>query len=125
MIRRTSSSTRTDTLLPYTTLFRSQDATRGAAALRFSWKCSYCGGDRRCKVPGSDVSPFDIASAPFVKTATTNMTPNRKGDRLVAVSIVETAPIEGQKPGTSGLRKQTRVFMQPQDRKSTRLNSSH
>src|SRR3546814_1690241 len=92
---------------------RQQDATRGAAALRFSWKCSYCGGDRRCKVPGSDVSPFDIASAPFVKTATTNMTPNRKGDRLVAVSIVETAPIEGQKPGTSGRRKQTRVFMQP------------
>src|SRR3546814_19344856 len=41
------------------------------------------------------------------------MTPNRKGDRLVAVSIVETAPIEGQKPGTSGLRKQTRVFMPP------------
>jgi phosphoglucomutase len=30
----------------------------------------------------------------------------------VAVSIAETAPIEGQKPGTSGLRKQTRVFMQ-------------
>src|SRR3546814_2643649 len=29
---------------------RQQDATRGAAALRFSWKCSYCGGDRRCKV---------------------------------------------------------------------------
>src|SRR3546814_12681882 len=45
---------------------RQQDATRGAAALRFSWKCSYCGGDRRCKVPGSDVSPFDIASAHFV-----------------------------------------------------------
>ncbi|HMA14217.1 MAG: alpha-D-glucose phosphate-specific phosphoglucomutase [Bacteroidota bacterium] len=31
----------------------------------------------------------------------------------MAVNIVETAPIEGQKPGTSGLRKQTRVFMQP------------
>ncbi|AUH33466.1 alpha-D-glucose phosphate-specific phosphoglucomutase [Paracoccus tegillarcae] len=27
--------------------------------------------------------------------------------------IVETTPIEGQKPGTSGLRKKTRVFMQP------------
>ncbi len=26
---------------------------------------------------------------------------------------VETAPIEGQKPGTSGLRKKTRVFMEP------------
>ena len=30
----------------------------------------------------------------------------------MAVSIAETTPIEGQKPGTSGLRKQTRVFMQ-------------
>lgn len=29
------------------------------------------------------------------------------------MSIVQTAPIEGQKPGTSGLRKKTRVFMQP------------
>jgi phosphoglucomutase len=29
------------------------------------------------------------------------------------VNIVQTTPIEGQKPGTSGLRKQTRVFMQP------------
>src|SRR3546814_14132681 len=92
---------------------RQQDATRGAAALRFSWKCSYCGGDRRCKVPGSDVSPFDIASAPFVKTATTNMTPNRKGDRLVEVSIVATAPIDGQQPGNSGLRKPPRVLKQP------------
>jgi len=31
----------------------------------------------------------------------------------VAVSTIETTPIDGQKPGTSGLRKQTRVFMQP------------
>lgn len=31
----------------------------------------------------------------------------------MAVTIAETQPIEGQKPGTSGLRKQTRVFMQP------------
>ena len=29
------------------------------------------------------------------------------------VKTVQTKPIEGQKPGTSGLRKQTRVFMQP------------
>ena len=27
------------------------------------------------------------------------------------VSVVDTAPIAGQKPGTSGLRKQTRTFM--------------
>ena len=26
--------------------------------------------------------------------------------------IIETRPVEGQKPGTSGLRKKTRIFMQ-------------
>ena len=30
-----------------------------------------------------------------------------------AVAIVETTPFEGQKPGTSGLRKKTRTFLQP------------
>ena len=29
------------------------------------------------------------------------------------MNIIQTTPIEGQKPGTSGLRKKTRVFMQP------------
>ena len=31
----------------------------------------------------------------------------------MSVKIVPTQPIDGQKPGTSGLRKQTRVFVQP------------
>ncbi|MFT7058982.1 MAG: phosphoglucomutase [Pseudorhodobacter sp.] len=31
----------------------------------------------------------------------------------MSIEIVTTQPIEGQKPGTSGLRKKTRVFMQP------------
>lgn len=31
----------------------------------------------------------------------------------MTVNVVSTKPIEGQKPGTSGLRKKTRVFMQP------------
>lgn len=32
---------------------------------------------------------------------------------VATAKTVDTSPIEGQKPGTSGLRKQTRVFMQP------------
>ncbi|MFD1795773.1 alpha-D-glucose phosphate-specific phosphoglucomutase [Paracoccus aurantiacus] len=31
----------------------------------------------------------------------------------MTISTISTTPIEGQKPGTSGLRKKTRVFMQP------------
>ncbi len=31
----------------------------------------------------------------------------------MTIEVVNTTPIEGQKPGTSGLRKKTRVFMQP------------
>ncbi len=31
----------------------------------------------------------------------------------MSVNVVATTPIKGQKPGTSGLRKQTRVFMEP------------
>src|ERR671911_925325 len=31
----------------------------------------------------------------------------------MTVRTVSTSPIDGQKPGTSGLRKKTRVFMQP------------
>lgn len=32
----------------------------------------------------------------------------------MTIRSIETKPIEGQKPGTSGLRKKTRIFMQPQ-----------
>ncbi len=31
----------------------------------------------------------------------------------VTIDVVSTQPIEGQKPGTSGLRKKTRIFMEP------------
>jgi hypothetical protein len=30
----------------------------------------------------------------------------------LAVTVISTAPIQGQQPGTSGLRKKTKVFMQ-------------
>ncbi|ETW08781.1 hypothetical protein H310_01296 [Aphanomyces invadans] len=38
---------------------------------------------------------------------------NQAGLGKLTVSAVTTSPIEGQKPGTSGLRKKTKVFMQP------------
>ena len=31
----------------------------------------------------------------------------------MAIQIINTAPLAGQRPGTSGLRKKTPVFMQP------------
>ena len=31
----------------------------------------------------------------------------------MSIEVRQTSPIEGQKPGTSGLRKKTRVFMEP------------
>jgi phosphoglucomutase len=34
-------------------------------------------------------------------------------EKKVTVDVVSTQPIEGQKPGTSGLRKKTRTFMEP------------
>ncbi len=39
--------------------------------------------------------------------------PTRQEHAVLPATTVRTAPIEGQKPGTSGLRQQTRVFMQP------------
>ena len=37
----------------------------------------------------------------------------QQGSSTMGVKIVPTTPFEGQKPGTSGLRKKTAVFMQP------------
>ncbi len=37
----------------------------------------------------------------------------QRGRIPVTIDVVSTNPIEGQKPGTSGLRKKTRVFMEP------------
>src|SRR3546814_5734634 len=45
MIRRPPRSTRTDTLFPYTTLFRSRD-TRASA---FRWSAPACGGESSMK----------------------------------------------------------------------------
>src|SRR3546814_5171092 len=47
MIRRPPRSTRTDTLFPYTTLFRSQHDARATPGEGFCRRCAYAGARRR------------------------------------------------------------------------------
>jgi len=54
-----------------------------------------------------------LASYAGVNFRTTGLNAvNLGGDSLLQVSKKTTAPIDGQKPGTSGLRKKTKVFME-------------
>ncbi|KAJ4960722.1 hypothetical protein NE237_020632 [Protea cynaroides] len=46
-------------------------------------------------------------------TAAPARTTNYKAMVMFKISSVETTPIDGQKPGTSGLRKKVKVFLQP------------
>src|SRR3546814_15826153 len=99
MIRRPPSSTRTDTLFPYTTLFRSHLKTilpaLGIAVFTY---------DRR----GSGASGTKDAGGDFTILA---------DDAIAAVKHLKSDPrIDPRRIGTWGLS---------QDRKSTRLNSSH
>src|SRR3546814_13693206 len=100
MIRRPPRSTRTDTLFPYTTLFRSTDALGQAkAVLRTSTK-------------------VDGLHYPFTVTASVA---SSLGDGVVVPGALAKLELEGNVVGT--------VFDEPIrraiDRKSTRLNSSH
>lgn len=51
-------------------------------------------------------------SAEIARTGALMAAAGRNGGDMERL-VIATAPIEGQKPGTSGLRKRTRVFMQP------------
>src|SRR3546814_19527851 len=91
MIRRPPGSTRTDTLFPYTTLFRSPDSLTSAACVVKRHPCAAC----RAPASGNQMSFADLGLS----------------DELLRA--VE----------DSGYTEPTPV--QRQDRKSTRLKSSH
>src|SRR3546814_4479155 len=114
MIRRPPRSTRTDTLFPYTTLFRSP----GGAQRRLAWRlCLRVGNQGRAFEKGNEmtdrIAEFRALHVP--------------GDPLILVNIwdagsakaVAAAGAKAIATGSFG------VAGAQGDRKSTRLNSSH
>src|SRR3546814_4420139 len=99
MIRRPPRSTRTDTLLPYTTLVRSPVREAGATAL---------GRDH-----GRVVVPRDLQRQPAGRRGRHAVVEGRPSGFLPAAG------------GAGGSRGRAAVAAGPADRKSTRLNSSH
>src|SRR3546814_7802680 len=104
MIRRPPRSTRTDTLFPYTTLFRSRparDAARGDGRLNYRLRQSYKTSRHPGLVPGSNAPPAAASLvAPWMPEQVRH---DGVGFRRLRIGYSRTTP----------------------DRKSTRLNSSH
>src|SRR3546814_5353735 len=123
MIRRPPRSTRTDTLFPYTTLFRSIGPSRGgddaqaSIAARQQWGRSLpCPGTRalsrypgpRLAVVGRQADDWNVAHDDQLPAQ-----PFRNG-RIAGTGGTDRLLDDGKGSGRTG-----------QDRKSTRLNSSH
>src|SRR3546814_12869389 len=107
MIRRPPRSTRTDTLVPYTTLFRSRLVGAGQAS-----------GYR----PSASI-PYDRAVTDHDRTIPLRYsTPAMLGHWLVVLLIVSTYCVAWTMVSLRISPTQLRLF---NDRKSTRLNSSH
>src|SRR3546814_11876616 len=113
MIRRPPRSTRTDTLFPYTTLFRSA-GPRGERGRRpLLWRGGRIRGDLgRCHGRGGAVGrPFRRVMAPLARLAA-----------LLGAPIASATPLAG---GDLSTVLRIRIERGGTDRKSTRLNSSH
>src|SRR3546814_1077789 len=100
MIRRPPRSTRTDTLFPYTTLFRSYSAWCGTAGCMISILGSSPGGLRA--IFGDNVRGWSAV----------DLGRGRKGLEI---------PVHGTACGGAGAE----ACIETLDRKSTRMNSSH
>src|SRR3546814_10854414 len=107
MIRRPPRSTRTDTLFPYTTLFRSQDIGLAQRVDRFQ-----------------PVGGFVMPEGPAVARGRALQRRAELVDRagLAAVAEERTVGADGGAPAAPGVGERRAGL---QDRKSTRLNSSH
>src|SRR3546814_6325221 len=114
MLRRPPRSTRTDTLFPYTTLFRSEgDALTGPALL----SCTLCG------LKDFEIKPLTLQrlcrlarSGRLLKSL---YPPERRARRWVEMLRA----FDGAATGAS--QRDIAAVLFGEDRKSTRLNSSH
>src|SRR3546814_14301092 len=114
MIRRPPRSTRTDTLFPYTTRFRSCPGRTRGHRLRLQGEVARTGREGDKAVPPARVLQEQHDRA-FLS--------ERSGPRLVHVRVRQPG---AQDAVAERLPAYTRRLLEPaQDRKSTRLNSSH
>src|SRR3546814_1937122 len=119
MIRRPPRSTRTDTLFPVTTLFRSADVDRNIIGER--------GGARDADAIIADAIVRFLVGADVDSQDATPLRLGDAGQRGVDPAVVEPHPVddrtvfgEAEQAGAGVAR-----LRQRGDRKSTRLNSSH
>src|SRR3546814_2186001 len=105
MIRRPPRSTRTDTLFPYTTLFRSQEAPPPSGGGMFDWES---GDEDKRKSLESWQQTFSMPSACWGCELFSTMARVTLGFGKIGEDIFAGPAIAAMK-----------------DRKSTRLNSSH
>src|SRR3546814_5040966 len=143
MIRRPPRSTRTDTLFPYTTLFRSLEPHGGmpAAAVQIGWEVAEDDAFRRIVRAGKALARPELAHSVHVEIAGLS-SHRRYWYRFVVDGIrsdtgtVRTAPAAGAaldrlRIAVAGCQHYERGLftawrhISREDRKSTRLNSSH
>src|SRR3546814_7867451 len=139
MIRRPPRSTRTDTLFPYTTLFRAQK-DRGEIVARVepgeaAARAGIRQGDVIVKVNGQEVTPentlsYLVANLPIGTRVPIELI--RNGKRMTVTAVVGERPSEqklaeslGGDFSEAGPPADTAQAPQAGDGKSTRLNSSH
>src|SRR3546814_13774863 len=122
MIRRPPGSTRTDTLFPYTTLFRSTTAlalTAGAAAAQ-----QISDGVVKIGVLNDQSGVYaDLAGPGSVEAA--RMAVEDFGGKVLGKPIVVIFADHQNKPDIASNIVNTWIDTEKVDRKSTRLNSSH
>src|SRR3546814_5970888 len=109
MIRRPPRSTRTDTLFPYTTLFRSHEAAFEHAPPPGQF------GDT---APHHEIGQFAVAKPVELEVHRQGIAAQAEEDALTEAEDSPFAPEQHQAHRGERQRKET-------DRKSTRLNSSH
>src|SRR3546814_10299394 len=125
MIRRPPRSTRTDTLFPYTTLFRSVDTGANAALLRV---CVHR-RDLGLHLLGSPALADQLVDRGH-ECFTFKCPPIKANGYCTAVDEAPAADPpkmaeDGRPDNSKRPRRIAKIFRRLQDRKSTRLNSSH